>query len=198
MYYPHFSHISWELKNFDLEGIWNMAPLSSNVSDILAFSIHLHTKCVFLVMFRPPLPPCTHLYALVLTPPPPLHAYVINGRPLLIFWYERPEHTLFIFPWKTLTKLASAWRQDLMNQPHLPSNCRPWELPARRPQFRMSSIPSLISNGYHIDWILLGNGDLVSELQKKQEFWNDGLTLPRVTIFWRCFIWMNSSSWGKY
>ena len=33
-------------------------------------------------MFRPPLPPCTHLYALVLTPPPPLAAYVINGRPL--------------------------------------------------------------------------------------------------------------------
>ena len=32
-------------------------------------------------MFRPPLPPCTHLYALVLTPPPPLGAYVINGRP---------------------------------------------------------------------------------------------------------------------
>ena len=28
-----------------------------------------------------PLPPCTHVYALVLTPPPPLDAYVINGRP---------------------------------------------------------------------------------------------------------------------
>ena len=52
-----------------------------NVSDIVAFSINLHTKCVFLVMFRPPLPPCTHLYAFVLTPPPPLDAYVINGRP---------------------------------------------------------------------------------------------------------------------
>ena len=35
-------------------------------------------------MFRPPLPPCTHLYALVLTPPPPLDAYVINGRPLTL------------------------------------------------------------------------------------------------------------------
>ena len=58
-----------------------MALLSSNVSDIVAFSIHLRTKCVFLVMFRPPLPPCPHLYALVLTPPPPLDAYVINGRP---------------------------------------------------------------------------------------------------------------------
>ena len=53
-----------------------------NVSDIVAFSINLRTKCVFLVMFRPPLPPCKHLYALVLTPPPPLDAYVINGRPL--------------------------------------------------------------------------------------------------------------------
>ena len=52
-----------------------------NVSDIVGFSINLRTKCVFLVMFRPPLPPCTHLYALVLTPPPPLDAYVINGRP---------------------------------------------------------------------------------------------------------------------
>ena len=42
-------------------------------------------KCVFLVMLRPPLPPCTHLYALLLTPPPPLDAYVINGRPLMLF-----------------------------------------------------------------------------------------------------------------
>ena len=33
---------------------------------------HVHT----------PLPPCTQLYASVLTPPPPLDAYVINGRPL--------------------------------------------------------------------------------------------------------------------
>ena len=41
----------------------------------------LGTKCVFLVMLRPPLPPCTHLYASELTPPPPLDAYVINGRP---------------------------------------------------------------------------------------------------------------------
>ena len=49
---------------------------------LVAFYINLRTKCVFLVMFRPPLPPCTHLYALVLTPPPPLGAYVINGRPL--------------------------------------------------------------------------------------------------------------------
>ena len=33
-----------------------------------------------------PLPPCTHLYALVLTPPPtPLGAYVINGRPPMVF-----------------------------------------------------------------------------------------------------------------
>ena len=48
---------------------------------IVVFSINLRTKCVFLVMLRPPLPPCTHLYALVLTPPPPLGAYVINGRP---------------------------------------------------------------------------------------------------------------------
>ena len=46
--------------------------------------MYLRTKCVFLVMFRPPLPPCTNLYALVLTPPPPLDAYVINGRPLNI------------------------------------------------------------------------------------------------------------------
>ena len=51
---------------------------------IVVFSINLRTKCVFLVMLRPPLPPCTHLYALVLTPPPPLGAYVINGRPLTI------------------------------------------------------------------------------------------------------------------
>ena len=60
------------------------------MSDIVAFSINLRTKCVFLVMFRPPLPPCTHLYALVLTPPPPLDAYVINGRPLIdtIFSYS--------------------------------------------------------------------------------------------------------------
>ena len=35
------------------------------------------------VKLRAPLPPCTHLYALVLTPPPPLGAYVINGRPLM-------------------------------------------------------------------------------------------------------------------
>ena len=55
------------------------------MSDIVKFSINLRTKCVFLVMFRPPLPPCTHLYALVLTPPPPLDAYVINGRPLYIY-----------------------------------------------------------------------------------------------------------------
>ena len=41
-----------------------------SVSDIVTFSINLHTKCIFLVMFRPPLPPCTHLYALVLTPTP--------------------------------------------------------------------------------------------------------------------------------
>ena len=53
-----------------------------HVLDIVSFSINLRTKCVFLVMFRPPLPPCTHLYATVLTPPPPLGAYVINGRPL--------------------------------------------------------------------------------------------------------------------
>ena len=52
-----------------------------NFSDIIAFSVNLRTKCVFLVMLRPPLPPCTHLYALVSTPPPPLGAYVINGRP---------------------------------------------------------------------------------------------------------------------
>ena len=56
-----------------------------NVSDIVAFSMNLRTKCVFLVMFRPPLPPCTHLYALVLTPPPPLDAYIINGRPLYVY-----------------------------------------------------------------------------------------------------------------
>ena len=37
------------------------------------------------VKLRPPLPPCTHLYALVLTPPPPLGAYVINGRPLICY-----------------------------------------------------------------------------------------------------------------
>ena len=51
---------------------------------LVAFYINLRTKCVFLVMFRPPLPPCTHLYASVLTPPPPLGAYVINGRPLML------------------------------------------------------------------------------------------------------------------
>ena len=32
-----------------------------------------------------PLPPCTHLYATVLTPPPPLGAYVINGRPPTLY-----------------------------------------------------------------------------------------------------------------
>ena len=62
--------------------------LSLNVLEVVAFSINLRTKCVFLVMFKPPLPPCTHLYALVLTPPPPLAAYVINGRPLMINFYE--------------------------------------------------------------------------------------------------------------
>ena len=65
-----------------------------NVSDIIAFSINLRTKCVFLVMFRPPLPPCTHLYALVLTPPPPLDAYVINGRPLKERTLDIPFNTL--------------------------------------------------------------------------------------------------------
>ena len=39
-------------------------------------------KMRILVMIRPPLPPCTHLYALQLTSQPPLDAYVINGRPL--------------------------------------------------------------------------------------------------------------------
>ena len=46
-----------------------------------------------LIMIRPPLPPCTHLYAFGLTPPPPLGAYVINGRPL---YTEMTEVTLLI------------------------------------------------------------------------------------------------------
>ena len=57
---------------------------------LVAFYINLRTKCVFLVMFRPPLPPCTHLYASVLTPPPPLGAYVINGRPLTCYQTANP------------------------------------------------------------------------------------------------------------
>ena len=56
----------------------------------VAFSINLCTKGVFLVMCRPPLPPCTDLYKFVLTPPPPLDAYVINGRPPTYSSYTWP------------------------------------------------------------------------------------------------------------
>ena len=64
----------------DIHVITFVSPL--NVLDIVAFSINLQTKCVFLVMFRPPpLPPLYAFVYISVTPPPPLDAYVINGRP---------------------------------------------------------------------------------------------------------------------
>ena len=57
----------------------NLEPIKESII-FVAFSINLHIKCVSLVMLGPP-PPCMHLFALVLTPPP-LGAHIINGRPL--------------------------------------------------------------------------------------------------------------------
>ena len=76
-------------------------PFTFLCADIIPLSINLRTKCVFLAMFRPPLPPCTHLYALGLTPPPLLDAYVINGRPLINTanseWNKHPYQKLLHF-----------------------------------------------------------------------------------------------------
>ena len=39
-------------------------------------------KCVLLVTFRPPPPPLYTFVCISVDPPPPLDAYIINGRPL--------------------------------------------------------------------------------------------------------------------
>ena len=54
-------------------------PFTFLCADIMAFSINLCTKCIFLVMFRPPPPPPLCGFVCIrVDPPPPLDAYIIK------------------------------------------------------------------------------------------------------------------------
>ena len=67
------------ISNFKIV-LWVVYPLGLLIS-VSFFNKPAYKMRIFGHVQTPPLPPCTHLYALVLTPPPPLVAYVINGRP---------------------------------------------------------------------------------------------------------------------